>query len=150
MRLFDAVIPQSTGRVPASAVQPNWGDIPVPLRMARVMRRQMELGLPTTEVDFLEAEETCDVSATDLHAQIGAAKRLIAQGADLPESDGMPARVARAQRMIGDLLPDDAEIVRRLRGGGFSAIEIGALWPHLMLATGRDFARKQRPAMEVA
>lgn len=135
---------------PDHLVQADWSETPIALRMARVMRRQLELGQPTTEDDFLEAEETCDVSRAELHAQIGAAKRLIAQGADLAEIETTQQRVTRALRLIGGLIPDDTALFEQLRQGGFSSIEIGALWPHLMLALGRKIAARQKPKVQVA
>jgi len=126
----------------AHQVRVDWPATPIPLRMARVMRQQDALGLPTTEDDFLQAEETCDVSLADLKANIGAAKRLIAQGADLAENKTPGQRVTEAASILEPLLPDDQRIFAMLRANGYSSVELGDLWPLIMARIGRKLAKR--------
>lgn len=130
---------------PIAPIPPSIAGLSIVERMAEVMRRHRMRGQPTTLSDFLEAEETCDLSEAVLCANIGAAKRLLHPEVvrqDRPLDPVMPwdldtdyrkERVAKAAAILADLPiracePDAFAGLRH----GFSANELRALWSEII------------------
>ena len=132
---------------PVAPVPPSIAAMSVVERMVEVMRRLRTRGQPTTLSDFLEAEETCDLSEAVLCANIGAAKRMIHPEVvrhDQPITPVMPwdldtdyrkERVAKAAAILADLPASfgDANTFTVLRQA-FGTRELGDLWPEIVSA----------------
>jgi len=143
----------------ASAIlSPEIAALTIPERLIEVIRRKRLEGQPTTITDFLEAEETCDLSAAVIGANIGAAKRMLRPEIVrqvYPATPVMPwdmdpryrkERVAEAATILVDL-PAQACNPGAFADSrhGFSERELKDLWPEIItealtLISSRKFA----------
>lgn len=139
---------------------PSLAALSIPERMLEVIRRNAHEGQPTTERDFLDAEETCDLSLDQLHAHIGAAKRLAnieVVRDDQPASPLQPwdfdtdyrkQRVRLAAASLAGIIPSETDMFALLRQGDrFTAAELGALWSEIMAETTSLFGRTRTGVM---
>lgn len=139
---------------------PSLAALSIPERMLEVIRRNAHEGQPTTERDFLDAEETCDLSVDQLHAHIGAAKRLANKEVvrhDQPASPLQPwdfdtdyrkERVRLAAASLAGIIPSETDMFALLRHGDrFTATELGALWSEIMAETTSLFGRTRTSVM---
>ena len=119
---------------------PGLAALSIPERMAQVIRARRLQGCPTTERDFLEAVETCDLSVAELHANIGTAKRLVHPELvrhDQPAAPVQPwdhdreYRAERVSRAVATLAAA-LEAERRHLRGRYSDAELTALWPDIV------------------
>lgn len=129
----------------SSPVPASIAAMSIPERMVEVIRRKRLEGQPTTIVDFLHAEETCDLSEATLGAHLGAAKRMIHPETvryDQPAVPVMPwdldrdyrkERVATAAGILVALpLADcNADAFASLHQG-FSGNELRDLWHEIL------------------
>ena len=148
-----------TAAAPVAFAPPSLTAMPIVDRMVEVIRRHRLRGQPTTLADFLQAEETCDLSEATLAANIGAAKRVMSAEVirvNEPSAPVMPweidtdyrkERVAKAAGILVDLplaacTPSAFSELRH----GYSDRELTELWPEIIaeafnIIQQRRFAR---------
>lgn len=129
--------------VSTTPLSPAYAAMSIPERMVEVIRRKAGEGQPTTEQDFLQSEETCDLDVDQLKTHIGAATRLANQGADRVIERIAPAkpwdlypdyrkqRVADAAAHLAGMIPSETDRFALLRQCEFEADEIGDLWDEI-------------------
>ncbi|MDF2980932.1 MAG: hypothetical protein K0Q69_704 [Devosia sp.] len=136
--------------VPLAPIPPSIAQMSIVDRLVEVIRRKRLEGQPTTIIDFLHAEETCDLSEAQIGAHIGAAKRVMNAEVvrhDQPAAPVMPwdldrdyrrQRVAKAAGIIVDLPLSDCSVDAFAHlHQGFSANELADLWSEIL---GEAFA----------
>lgn len=123
-------------------------------RMLAVVRRINPHGDPdegpsVTIADFHRAEETCDLTDSQISVNIGAVKRLARQAASETVEPIAPAqpwdlypdyrkqRIADAAAHLAGLIPSEIDAFVLLRQANFEAAELGALWDEIHAETAR-------------
>jgi hypothetical protein len=132
--------------VPLAPIPPAIARMSIVDRLVEVIRRKRLEGQPTTIIDFLHAEETCDLSEAQIGAHIGAAKRVMNSEVvrhDQPAAPVMPwdlDRDYRRQRVAGAAatlvaLPVSNCSVEAFASlhQGYSANELRDLWPEILV-----------------
>ncbi|RYE42038.1 MAG: hypothetical protein EOP24_34300 [Hyphomicrobiales bacterium] len=126
-------------------------------RMLAVVRRINPLGDPDNGPsvsldDFQRAEETCDLTDSQISVNIGAVKRLARQAAEAKVEPIAPAkpwelypdyrkqRVADAAVHLAGMIPSETDRFALLRQCEFEADEIGALWDEITAEAARLIA----------
>lgn len=142
-------VPTTTPLSPAIAA------MSVQERMLAVVRRINPHGDPdegpsVTIADFQQAEETCDLTDSQISVNIGAVKRLARQAAEAetvsPIAPAQPwdlypeyrkERVAAAAAHLAGLIPSETDAFAHLRQANFEAAELGALWDEIHAEAAR-------------
>lgn len=124
----------------AAAPVPAWLALDIPHRMALVIERRRHLLDGTvTERDFEAEPETCDLTAEDLHRNIGRATQLVEAPAQLSVAYNRAQRLTAARALVLGLMPSVGEVTSSLRRHEYSNTEIADLWPDLVPAIAEDF-----------
>ncbi|OJX17917.1 MAG: hypothetical protein BGO82_17045 [Devosia sp. 67-54] len=104
-----------------------------------IERRRHLLDGTVTERDFEAEPETCDLTAEDLHRNIGRATQLVEAPAELSVAYNRAQRLTAARALVLGLMPLVGDVHSALRRQDFGNAEIADLWPDLVPAVAEDF-----------
>lgn len=133
--------------IPAAPSAPMpWAHLDVPHRIARVLDIARLVGGNdcVTREDFLRAPETCDLTATEIEANIGEAQRILIEGRVEPTYP-REVRLKHALKALLPTLPSAADMLDRLALHHFQPSEIATLWPDLMRRLAMRFDADRAP-----
>jgi len=120
---------------------PTYGALTTAERLVIVLRRLMRDADSVVTLDDFKAEpETAELSATEVAAHIGEAKRLF--GAEQAAADALIRRESRlrtARQIVLGLFPDAGQVHAALRNAGFEVAEEADLWPELIAQSADEW-----------